>query len=87
MGAPKLDVTIISPQAYARAPWNKYHWRISRPGAGPGQPVASCCADATREGRSCVGFGSRKEALEAGSARRAGLLDSIKMQALSQRAG
>ena len=87
MSESKLDVTVISPQAYARAPWNKFHWRITRGSGRAGQQVEGCCAVATREGRTCVGFGSRKEAVEDGSAKRAGLLESIKAQALSQSVG
>jgi hypothetical protein len=81
MSESKLDVTVISPQAYARAPWNKFHWRITRAGR-PGQSLEGCCAIATREGRTCVGFGSRKEAVESGSAKRAELFESG--QSLSQ---
>jgi len=83
MSESKLEVTIISPQAYARAPWNKFHWKIMRVAPGrPGNAVEGCCAVASREGRTCVGFGTRKEALEAGSAKRAALFDSA--QSMSQ---
>ena len=89
MSESKLNVTVISPQAYARAPWNKFHWRITRAGAGrAAQPVEACCAVATREGRTCVGFGARKEAVEAGSAKRAELLDSLmRGESLAEYAG
>lgn len=89
MSESKLNVTVISPQAYSRAPWNKFHWRITRAAAGrAGQQVEGCCAVATREGRTCVGFASRKDAVESGSAKRAELLDSLmRGESLAQSAG
>lgn len=89
MSESKIEVTIISPQAYARAPWNKFHWRISRVVQGrAGQQLEGCCAVATREGRTCVGYGSRKEAVEGGSARRAALFElKTRDRSLSQHAG
>ena len=75
MAETKLEVAAISPQTFARAPWNKYHWRITRgmPG-GNVQFLLTCCAEAKKQDRTCVGFDTRSKAIAAGCVKRNGLL-------------
>lgn len=78
----KLHVSAMAPEPYARAPWNKWHWRISRvTSGGAGPQVDDCCTVASRAGRTCVGFDTKEEAIAAGRGRSHLILAAMKQPA------